>query len=140
MSLLEWIAVVALALAALGILLYMLYRRFRVHPVLRRIKDLTWQQRLRLAGRLVSDQDIPLVARAILVLVVLYLALPIDFIPDFIPVLGQIDDVIILGGGLLLFARLVPREALDGHIAAVSAAELEVIEAEARPVDQKALE
>lgn len=136
MTTIEWVVVILLGLLALGMVSYMAYRRFRVHPVLRRIQDLSWEQRMKLAGRLFTDREIPLPTRAILVVLILYLALPIDFIPDFIPVIGQIDDVMILGGGLLLFARLVPRERLDHHIAMVEAGQPQVIDVESRPADE----
>lgn len=131
MSTVEWIVVILLGFLALAIVLYMLYRRFRVHPVLRSIQDLTWENRLKLAGRLVADEQIPLVNRAILVLIVLYLALPIDLIPDFIPVLGQIDDIMILGGGILLFTRLVERDRLESHIADLKRDQDRIVDTEA---------
>jgi uncharacterized membrane protein YkvA (DUF1232 family) len=109
-----------LTAVVLAVVIYFLYRRIRVHPVLTRIQDLSWRNRLDLAQRLLTDREIPLATRAILVVLTIYLALPIDLIPDFIPIIGWIDDILILGGGLLLFARLVPRERLDYHIAAVS--------------------
>lgn len=42
----------------------------------------------------------PLHAKVVVGLLVLYLASPIDLIPDFIPVLGQMDDVLVLGFAL----------------------------------------
>ena len=137
MSALEWFVVIALAALAVGLVLYMLYRRFRVHPILRRVESLSWKSRVELAGRLLFDNEIPIASRALLVLVIGYLALPIDFIPDFIPVFGWIDDVVIVGGGLLLFSRLVPRERLEYHISELKAAEDKVIEVESRPADPK---
>jgi uncharacterized membrane protein YkvA (DUF1232 family) len=139
-STLEWVVVILLSLLALAIVVYMLYRHFRVHPVLRRIQDLSWENRFRLAGRLVSDEQIPLVNRAILVLIVVYLALPIDLIPDFIPVLGQIDDIVILGGGILLFTRLVERERLEAHIAELQREQDRIVDTEARLREPPALE
>ncbi len=46
--------------------------------------------------RLMSDPKVPASRKWILVLLIGYLALPIDLIPDFIPVAGQLDDVIIV--------------------------------------------
>lgn len=50
----------------------------------------------------------PVGVRVVLVLLVLYLASPIDLIPDFIPVLGQLDDVLVLAWGMRYIARHVP--------------------------------
>lgn len=39
-----------------------------------------------------------------------YLASPVDLVPDFIPLLGHLDDVVVVGGLLLLARRAVPPE------------------------------
>jgi uncharacterized membrane protein YkvA (DUF1232 family) len=49
-----------------------------------------------LVGRLARDSRVPLVRRAVLWLVLGYLLLPIDLIPDFLPVAGQADDAVLL--------------------------------------------
>ena len=51
---------------------------------------------LRLIGRLAADPDLPRGIRIRLGALLVYLALPIDLIPDFIPVLGYADDAIIV--------------------------------------------
>jgi uncharacterized membrane protein YkvA (DUF1232 family) len=51
---------------------------------------------LRLLGRLATDRTLPRGVRIRLGLVTAYLALPIDLIPDFVPVLGYADDAIIV--------------------------------------------
>lgn len=45
----------------------------------------------------VRNIDTPTHVKVVLVLLLIYLANPIDLIPDFIPVLGQLDDIIIAG-------------------------------------------
>lgn len=62
---------------------------------------------VRLVRRLASDPELPRGVRVRLVLLVVYLALPIDLVPDFIPVLGQADDVLVA----LLVLRSVVRQA-----------------------------
>jgi len=52
--------------------------------------------------------DTPLAARLLAVLVVAYAFSPIDLIPDFIPVLGYVDDVLLVPAGIWLAFRLVP--------------------------------
>jgi len=42
-----------------------------------------------------------------------YLASPIDLIPDFIPVLGHLDDLVVVGGLLYLARRAIPPEVLE---------------------------
>jgi len=77
------------------------------------------RRKLRLAGRLLADHRVPLLARALLPLLVLYLAMPLDLVPDFIPVLGYLDDLLIVLAAAWLFLRLVPPGVLEGHIAAL---------------------
>ena len=55
----------------------------------------------------------PIAAKALAVCLVVYAFSPIDLIPDFIPVLGLLDDALILPAGILLVVRLVPRDVLD---------------------------
>lgn len=54
----------------------------------------------------------PWYARAFLALVVAYALSPVDLIPDFIPVLGQLDDYVLIPLGVLLATRMVPREVM----------------------------
>ncbi len=51
-----------------------------------------------------------------------YLFSPIDLIPDFIPVLGYLDDLIVVPAGLLLVIRLIPAEVMAQHREAAQAA------------------
>jgi uncharacterized membrane protein YkvA (DUF1232 family) len=55
-----------------------------------------------LVSRLVRDRRISRPRRAVLVLVLGYLALPIDLVPDFLPGIGQLDDAVLLGLALRL--------------------------------------
>jgi len=54
----------------------------------------------------------PLAAKVLAALVVAYAFSPIDLIPDFIPVLGYLDDIIILPLGIWLALKLVPQPVL----------------------------
>jgi uncharacterized membrane protein YkvA (DUF1232 family) len=58
-----------------------------------------------LVGRLARDQRISPVRRAILWLVLGYLLLPIDLVPDFLPVAGQADDAVLLAVALRVLVR-----------------------------------
>ena len=58
------------------------------------------------------DPRTPMLARCIALAVAAYALSPIDLIPDFIPVLGYLDDLLIVPLGLLLVIRLLPPEVL----------------------------
>ncbi len=64
---------------------------------------------LRLAA---SDPRVPWYAKALAVAVAAYALSPIDLIPDFIPVLGYLDDVILVPLGVYLAFRLIPKPIL----------------------------
>ncbi len=61
------------------------------------------------------DPRVPWVAKALLAGVALYAVSPIDLIPDFIPVLGLLDDLVIIPLGIALAARLIPRDIMEEH-------------------------
>ncbi len=77
---------------------------------------LPWRKRIALFWRLLRDSRVPIGAKAVLPALGLYLLMPLDLIPDFIPVLGYLDDLLVLLLGLWLFLRLCPRYLLDEHI------------------------
>ena len=58
------------------------------------------------------DPRTPWYARVLAMLIVAYALSPIDLIPDFIPVLGYLDELILLPVGTYLVLKLVPAEAL----------------------------
>jgi uncharacterized membrane protein YkvA (DUF1232 family) len=58
------------------------------------------------------DPRTPWYAKALAALVAAYALSPIDLIPDFIPVLGQLDDLLLVPLGIALAVRLIPREVL----------------------------
>lgn len=60
----------------------------------------------------VRDPRTPWSARALALLVVAYALSPIDLIPDFIPVLGYVDELLLLPLAIWAILRLVPREVL----------------------------
>lgn len=73
-----------------------------------------------LTWRLMRDQNVALWMKAVGALPFLYLIFPIDVIPDFIPVLGQLDDLAILWLGMKLFEGLVPENIVATHRAALN--------------------
>ena len=96
-----------------------LLRRFARPPqaIVRRITKLPWRAKAGLALAMLRDPRVPLMTRLIIPAVVLYFALPIDIIPDFIPLLGQLDDVLVLLVALRLVLRSMPEGLLEEHIA-----------------------
>ena len=104
--------------------------------------QMTWQERVRNLKRdvvavalAVRDPRVPWYAKALGACVVAYALSPIDLIPDFIPVLGYLDDLVLVPLGLLLIVRLIPADILAEHrIAAAALAERPVSRAGAAAV------
>jgi uncharacterized membrane protein YkvA (DUF1232 family) len=59
-----------------------------------------------------KDPRTPWFAKGLVLLIVAYALSPIDLIPDFVPVLGYLDDLIIVPVGIWLAIRLIPPEVL----------------------------
>jgi uncharacterized membrane protein YkvA (DUF1232 family) len=76
---------------------------------------------LKLFSRLVKDPRVNLAPKLVLLGVLAYVALPIDLVPDFVPGLGQADDVAVLLAGLKLFLRLCPPEVVQEHVKSIAA-------------------
>ena len=70
------------------------------------------------------DARTPWYARLVAAAVVAYALSPIDLIPDFIPVLGYLDDLLLVPLGIALAVRLIPAEVLaESRVRAVTLAE-----------------
>lgn len=99
---------------AMVVALYAVARReedpARLRDVLRLVPDV-----LRLLRRLAADPALPRGVRWRLTAVVVYLVLPIDLVPDFIPVVGYADDAVVVALGLRWVIRAAGVEALDRH-------------------------
>ncbi|MDO6389643.1 YkvA family protein [Pontibacter sp. BT731] len=61
------------------------------------------------------DPRVPFFAKVVLILTVAYAFSPIDLIPDFIPVLGYLDDLILLPLGIWLSLKLLPAEVVQEY-------------------------
>jgi uncharacterized membrane protein YkvA (DUF1232 family) len=75
---------------------------------------------LRLAFRLIREPRVPVLTRAVPLLAALYLVWPLDFIPDILPGLGQLDDLGVVVFALELFLRLCPARAKAFHESALA--------------------
>ncbi|WP_421398882.1 YkvA family protein [Agrobacterium fabrum] len=69
------------------------------------------------------DPRTPFLAKMVALLVAAYALSPIDLIPDFIPVIGYVDDLVIVPLGILLAVRLLPPPLLAEHRLAAAAAQ-----------------
>ena len=58
-------------------------------------------------------KETPLMAKIIAAITVAYALSPIDFIPDFIPVIGLLDDLILLPGLVAIVIKLIPNEVFE---------------------------
>jgi uncharacterized membrane protein YkvA (DUF1232 family) len=75
---------------------------------------------VRLTVRLLREPGVPLLSKAFPVSAALYLISPLDFVPDFLPVLGQLDDLGVILIVLEAFLKLCPAGAVDFHRAAMA--------------------
>ena len=65
------------------------------------------------AWYMARDPATPWYAKALAVVVTAYALSPIDLIPDFIPLLGYLDDLILIPAGIALVIKLVPHEVVE---------------------------
>lgn len=113
------LALIAGSLLALGVIAAFVWWRLQTSEqkrLAKRVAKLRFRDKLALASALFRDRRVPLLPGLIAVALILYLAMPIDIVPDFIPVLGYLDDLLILviGAGLLL--RSIPVHVLEEHV------------------------
>jgi uncharacterized membrane protein YkvA (DUF1232 family) len=97
-------------LALVGALIIVRPRGGLLREALRLLPDV-----LRLVRRLAADQVLPREVRVRLGLLLAYLAVPIDLIPDFVPVLGYADDAIIVTAVLRGVVRRAGIDAVRAH-------------------------
>ena len=82
----------------------------RARELLRLLPDV-----LRLVHRLAGDRTLPRGVRVRLWLLLVYLAVPIDLVPDFVPVLGHADDAIVVALVLRSVVRRAGAAAVERH-------------------------
>ena len=109
----DWqtLAVILAGIFAVWVVLIGLLWMFRPRNVglgelLRVIPDV-----VRLVRRLLGDRAVPIGAKVALVVLLVWLISPIDFIPEFIPVLGPMDDVVV---AVLVLRYVRSKVGLDG--------------------------
>ena len=116
-----WQVVVGIATALLLVWLLLVGVLWRLARNGRR-HGLAWQDAVRLLPdvvrllrRLAGDTSLPSGVRVRMWLLLAYLALPVDLIPDFIPVIGFADDIIIVAAGLRSVIRRAGPAAIEQH-------------------------
>ena len=114
----DWVEIATIVAGSLVLLwLLMVALLWRAKPddvtlrdAVRLVPDL-----LRLLKRLATDKTLPRGVRVRLWLLLGYLAMPIDLVPDFIPVLGYADDVVAVAIVLRSVVRAAGPETLERH-------------------------
>jgi len=71
------------------------------------------------------DPSLALWKKAFIALVIGYLFSPIDLIPDFIPIIGYLDDLLIVPAGIYIALKIIPQEILDSARQKVTQHEME---------------
>ena len=100
-----------------GVLLALLWRYARAHPETVRLRDALrlLPDLLRLLRRLLADGTLPTGVRVRVALLVAYLAMPFDLVPDVVPVIGYADDAVVVALVLRSVVRRVGADALRRH-------------------------
>ena len=60
-----------------------------------------------------KDKDTPIIAKIFAGITIVYALSPIDLVPDFIPILGYLDDIVLLPAFIALTIRLIPEEVME---------------------------
>lgn len=115
----DWLLVV-IGIVSGFVLLWLALAAFLWSQQRRAGNDVNWRDIARLAPdivrlikRLATDRDVPRGTRVWLIALMIYLVLPIDLIPDFIPVIGYADDAIIVAVALRYAVRHAGLSAIE---------------------------
>ena len=107
------VAAVALGLWAISCLLMMLFAHRLPHGLVRQVAEFL-PACVTTARTLRQHPDVPRRAKVALLIAVLWVLSPIDLLPEFLPVIGPLDDVVAVVLLLRYAARSIPRETLLG--------------------------
>lgn len=67
----------------------------------------------RLFVRMLADPRTPVAARLIAIFAVLYVIIPFDLIPDYVPIFGLVDDIIVVAIAIVAIWRLIPAAVME---------------------------
>ena len=84
---------------------------------MKRIREIahTLKREIRVYQLVLRDNRTPFLGKVFLGLAIGYFFLPFDLIPDFIPVLGHVDDVIIIPTLIFIALKLIPKSLVEEH-------------------------
>jgi uncharacterized membrane protein YkvA (DUF1232 family) len=106
-----------LRLLAIPVFMAIMRRQRASQPaMIQDIEKLNMTQQLKLTWALARDKRVPVLVRPMLLLPAAYMASPIDLLPDFIPVIGRLDDKFVASTTYALLARFVPLAILREHV------------------------
>ncbi len=111
---------IALTLFALSLGVVVLWRSARRDSersaLGKRIIALPWRAKLTLLRRLFKDRRVPRWVKVLLPALAVYLALPLDLIPDFVPVIGYLDDLLVVLLVVSILLRAVPVAVVEDNL------------------------
>ena len=111
-----WYGWLILALGAFIAITAVCLRILRATSRGRRFLALTSRAKLRFGRLLLADPHVGWPAKLTLAVLVGYLALPFDIIPDFIPVIGQLDDIAVIFIAVAILILAVPRDRFEAAL------------------------
>lgn len=88
----------------------------RLRQTFAAMQSLSWRQRALLVAAVARDPRLPWRVRFAPFLAAAYLASPLDLIPDFIPFLGELDDLAVIGLVMRFMQRSLPPGLLEEHL------------------------
>jgi len=120
-----WTLVVLAVLGSvsLGFTAFLVVRRLARREPYRNFIQLRARRKLTFVRLMMRDARVPLYVKAIPLLLLLYLSSPIDLVPDFIPVVGWLDDVLVVLLALVLIVKLTSRAVVQDLIQQAKAAD-----------------
>ena len=71
------------------------------------------KREIKVYRKILKDTRTPKIAKILLGLAVGYLLLPFDIIPDFIPIIGHLDDLVIVPALVIIALKMIPKEVIE---------------------------
>lgn len=71
------------------------------------------KQEIHVYRLILKDKRTPILAKIFLWMALGYIFLPFDIIPDFIPIIGQLDDLVIVSTLIIIALKMIPKEVVE---------------------------